>query len=92
MVAIAFGNTNLGTYTLTTEDLVIDGTMLKNMDITDEDIKFTVSFDFIINLKNISYKATMKFDLPCGDITENGKATQEITDTSKYVFKREKNK
>lgn len=88
IVAIAFGTTKLGTYTLTTEDLVIDGTMLKNMGITNEDIKFSVSFDFNINLKNVSYTTTMDFDLPCGDIIENGKASVEITDTSKYIFKR----
>ena len=88
IVAIAFGNSKLGTYTLNQEDLVIDGTMLKNMNITQEDIEFTVSFDFIINVKGISYKSEMSFDLPCGNIIENGKSSLEITDTSKYIFKR----
>ncbi len=90
IIAIAFGNTKLGTYTLTAEDLVIDGTMLKNMNITDEDIKFSVNFDIIISAEGKKYKTNMILDLPTSQITTEGKASLEITDTSKYVFKRMK--
>lgn len=90
IVAIAFGNMQLGTYTLTSEDLVIDGTMLKNMNITDEDINFSVNFDIIIDTEGKKYKTNMTLDLPTAQITEEGKASLEITDTSKYVFKRMK--
>lgn len=88
IVAIAFGNNKLGTYTLNNEDLVIDGTMLKNMNITQEEIEFEVSFDFIINVDGIAYKSEMSFTLPCGDIINEGKSGLEKTDTSKYIFKR----
>jgi len=88
VIAIAFGITDLGTYSLTSEDLVIDGTMLNNMGITDEDIKFTVNFDFIINSKGKKYKTNISLELPPSEITNEGKSSLEITDTSKYVFKR----
>lgn len=88
VIAIAFGNTELGTYSLTNEDLVIDGTILKNMGIIDEDIKFTVNFDFIINTQGKKYKTNINLDLPPSEITNEGKSSLEITDTSKYVFKR----
>lgn len=88
IIAIAFGNTGLGTYTLTAEDLKIDGTMLKAMDVTDEDIKFSVNFDFIINAEGKKYKTNITLDLPTSAITDSGKSSLEITDTSKYVFKR----
>lgn len=88
VIAIAFGNTELGTYSLTNEDLVIDGTILKNMGVTDEDIKFTVNFDFIINTQGKKYKTNINLDLPPSEITNEGKSSLEITDTSKYVFKR----
>ena len=90
IVAIAFGNTELGKYTLTSEDLVIDGTMLNTMNITDEDIKFSVNFDIIIDTEGKKYKSNMTLNLPISEITTEGKASLEITDTSKYIFKRMK--
>lgn len=90
IVAIAFANIGLGTYRLTMEDLVIDGTILNNMEITDENIKFSVNFDFIIEAEGKKYKTNMTLDLPCSNITTEGKASLEITDMSKYVFKRVK--
>lgn len=90
IIAIAFGNTKLGIYNIMNEETIIDGTMLKKMDIADEDIKFTVNFDFIINTDGKKYKTNIKLDLPPSQITEGGKSSLEITDTSKYIFKREK--
>lgn len=62
------------------------------MNITQEEIEFEVLFDFIINVDGIAYKSEMNFTLPCGDIINEGKSGLEITDTSKYIFKRKKNK
>lgn len=90
IIGIAFGNTKLGTYNIMNEETIIDGTMLKNMNITDEDIKFTVNFDFIINTNGKKYKTNIKLDLPPSEITQSGKSSLEITDTNKYIFKREK--
>lgn len=90
IIAIAFGNTELGTYSLTNQDLVIDGTILKNMEITDEDIKFRVNFDFVINTEGKKFKTNIDLELPPSEITSTGKSSLEITDTSKYVFKRVK--
>lgn len=90
IIGIAFGNTKLGTYNIMNEEKIIDGTMLKDMGITDEDIKFTVSFDFIIDTNGKKYKTNIKLDLPPSEITQNGKSSLEITDTNKYIFKREK--
>ena len=78
IVAIAFGNLNLGTYSLSTEDLTIDGTILKKLGITDEDIEFSVNFDLIIASEGKKYKTNISLDLP----------SSEITETSMYVFKR----
>lgn len=90
IIGIAFGNTNLGKYNIMNEENVIDGTMLKNMDVTDEDIKFSVNFDFIISTGGKRYKTNIDLNLPPAEITEQGKSSLEITDTSKYIFKREK--
>lgn len=90
IIAIAFANTKLGTYNIMSEETIIDGTMLKNMDITDEHIKFAVNFDFIINTNGKKYKTNINLDLPPSEITQSGKSSLEIIDTSKYIFKREK--
>lgn len=90
IIAIAFGNTKLGTYNIMNGETIIDGTMLNGMNITDEDIKFTVNFDFIINTEGKKYKTNINLDLPPSEITKQGKSSLEITDTSKYIFKREK--
>ncbi|MCI8344594.1 MAG: hypothetical protein HFJ42_01200 [Clostridia bacterium] len=90
IIGIAFGNNKLGTYNIMNEETIIDGTMLKNMNITDEDIKFTVNFDFIINTNGKKYKTNIKLDLPPEEITKTGKSSLEVTNTSKYIFKREK--
>lgn len=88
IVAIAFANTELGKYTLTAEELRIDGTMLNAMEIADEDIEFSVNFDFIINTEGKKFKANIDLNLPASEITATGKSSLEITDMSKYVFKR----
>lgn len=88
IIAISFGNTGLGRYSLTHEETRIDGTMLQSLDITNEDIEFTVQFDFIINTEGKKFKANIILDLPTSEIISTGKSSLEITDTSKYVFKR----
>lgn len=54
-------------------------------------MQFEISFDFIIALKNKSYKANISMKLPCGDLLQNGTCSQEITDMTPYVFKRSNN-
>ncbi len=86
---IRFSNVNLGTYTSDKDkEIVHDGTLLKKLDIQSEEIKFEVSFDFIIEVTNHCYKANIKMELPYGDIMENGTESFEKVDTSDVVFKR----
>ena len=64
------------------------GKLLKEVDILNDDIKSTISFDLVINLESeISYKATIELDLPVGDIITQGYASTEMTES--IVFKRE---
>ena len=62
--------------------------MLKQVNILNEDIKSTVSFDLVINLESeVSYKSNIKLDLPIGDIIDQGYASTQIKEN--IVFKRE---
>ena len=54
-------------------------------------MQFAVSFDFVIALKDKSYKASISLDLPCENLIEEGTTSKEITDMSQFVFKRVNN-
>lgn len=88
-IVIRFGNINLGTYISNDEEEIKhDGTLLKKIDIKNEDIRFEISFDVIISVRNKSYRTSINLELPFGNIVENGTENLEITNTDKYVFKR----
>ena len=87
-VPIRFSNVGIGNY-ISNDDVEIkhDGSMLSKLKTTIDELKFTVNFDFIINLKNKSYKTNITIDLPCSDsLIEEGTCSKEITD--EFVFKR----
>lgn len=89
-IVFSFSNTGLGTYSSDKgEEITHDGTLLKSFDITNEDLKFNVSFDIVITVDNCSYRGNMSLELPCGDIVEEGTCDIELTDFSDVIFKRE---
>lgn len=70
------------------EPIAIDGTLLKNFNLNQDDISFKATFDMIIELEDgLKFKTTLTADLPKGDIIENGIEIYEHTDF-KSVFKR----
>ena len=63
--------------------------LLKKLSISNDDLKFKVSFDISINLdSNKSYKANMSLELPVGNVVDDGIQSQENTDFKNLVFKR----
>lgn len=71
------------------ENITSDGTLLKRLDLSMQDIKTSVLFDMIIELSSgKAYKTTIKLDLPVGNISEEGVSTIENIDLNKLVFKR----
>lgn len=87
---IRFSNTGLGEYNSDSDkEIIHDGTLLKKIEVSSEEINFDVSFDLVITVDNCSYRASMELPLPCGDITEEGTCSMEKTDFSDLVFKRE---
>ena len=85
---IRFANTKIGDYVSDDdEEIKHDGTMLTKTQATNENIKFKVNFDLIINLKNVKYKTNISLDLPCEEnLLEKGTCSKEITDN--FIFKR----
>ncbi len=79
---------DLGTTNYTENELNVDGTLLKNMGISNEQISFEMKFDLIVELENdIKLKTKITLDLPTGNILEEGIETLEQTDM-KTIFKR----
>ena len=84
-------NQNVGEYVSNDEvDISYDGTLLKNIGISEENIKFSVSFDLIIETNISKYKGKINIDLPCGNILEEGVCNINKTDFKNVAFKREK--
>lgn len=88
---IRFANMGVGEFT-SNEDSEIkhDGTLISKVGTTEEEIKFTVNFDLTIKVAEIKYRANITLNLPCDNICEKGRTTQEITDLNNVVFKRVK--
>lgn len=87
---LSFSNVGLGTYSSDEdEEITHDGTLLKRLDVSNEEIQFEANFDLVITVENCSYRANITLQLPCGDITEEGTCSLERTDFIDLVFKRE---
>lgn len=80
---------DLGKITYNEEDgILADGSLLKRLQITSEEIRKIISFDMYIELAGgNTFKTNISLEIPAGDITNEGVATTEI-DLSKLVFKR----
>lgn len=70
------------------DNISADGSLLNRLQLTNEKIKHTISFDIIIELTGgNTFKTVVTMELPTGDIINNGVTTNEV-DVSKLVFKR----
>lgn len=88
-VLIRFSNNNVATYQSNDDaEIIHDGTLFNKVGVSNQDLQFTVNFDFIINTGRIKYKANITLDLPYNNIIEAGKTQLEKTDMSDVIFKR----
>lgn len=80
---------DLGKITYSENDNIsADGSLLNRLQLTNEEIKHTISFDMIIELTGgNTFRTVVTVGLPAGDIVNDGVTTNEI-DLSKLVFKR----
>ena len=89
---IGFSTTtdNLGEYMFSeNEKLPSDGKLLALAGVKENEIKFKILFDLIIETEsNHKFKANIVLDMPAGNILENGVGLFEYTDLENIVFKR----
>lgn len=81
--------TDLGKISYSENDNIsADGSLLKRLELTNEEIKHIASFDMIIELTGgNTFKTKITMELPVGDIVNDNVCTKEI-EVSKLVFKR----
>lgn len=90
-ILVRFSNTDIAQYTSDKDkEIVHDGTWLKKIEVTKQEIEFTVAFDFTIETTKNKYKATITLELPTGDLGEEKNCYLEKIDMSDVVFKRVK--
>ena len=76
-------------YTSNEEIIEHNGKLLEKSGISHEEVKSKIKFDLVINLESdISFKSTIKLELPVGNIIEEGSSSIEIKDMKDIVFKR----
>lgn len=81
---------NLGNY-VTNDDseIVHNGTLLSKLNISKEDISMKISFDIIVETtSNNKFKSTLNFELPTGNIIEEGVCVFDQDNLDNIVFKR----
>lgn len=84
-------NTNIGNYS-SNKDKQIEhnSSLLEKINVTTEQIKCKVSFDFTIETTKAKYKANIELELPTNEFGEDKNCYFELNDTNNIIFKRVK--
>ncbi len=88
LIAFRCGNDTIGKYISNDAQEINYNKLLENINVKEEEIKFSLSFDIIIKLLNKKeYQTTVNLELPISGVVANGTANLEITDLSNLIFK-----
>ena len=89
MIYFRYCNKDIAKYEANDEEIKHDD-LLKKAGVSEESLKTNLSFDFIINLaSNKKFKTRMTLELPINGVVEKGTTSEEKTDFSNLVFKRQ---
>ena len=89
LICLSFANIDLGRYQSNEDAQIEQGAfILEKMNLNDDDLKFKVSFDLVIDIGNKAYKGTYVLDLPSENLVGNKESHYELTDLNNVVFKR----
>lgn len=89
-VYFSIANVDLGKVTyLDNENIESTGKLLNRLNISNEQIKFNISFDVILELESGSkFKTRITLELPEGNILQNGVEKIENININDFIFKR----
>lgn len=83
-------NTEVGEY-ISNDDAEIahNGTFINKTGVSIEDLKYSISFDIVIDTNIATYRGRVNLELPVGDILTEGTSQLDEKNCSNIVFKRE---
>ena len=88
IVAFRIANNKIAQYIANDEE-INHNDLLKKTNITQEELKINLQFDFIMRLNSgKNYKSTINLELPLEGVIEKGTDSKEFVDMEKYIFKR----
>lgn len=88
-VCLSFANTELGRYKSNEDEQIEQGAfILEKMNLNEDDLKFKVSFDIIIDVGKKSYRGNIVLDMPVDGLIGNKESHTEITNFDNVIFKR----
>lgn len=88
IVAFRIANNKIAEYVANDEE-INHNDLLKKTNITLEELKINLQFDFIISLNSgKKYKSTINLELPLEGVIEKGTDSKELIYMEKYIFKR----
>ena len=88
IVAFIIANNKIAEYVANDEE-INHNDLLKKTNITQEELKINLQFEFIIKLNSgKKYKSTIDLELPLEGVIEKGTDSKEFVDMEKYIFKR----
>mgnify|MGYP000204108121 CR=1 FL=1 len=92
IIAFRYGINDISQYISQDAEEIDHSQLLKLTDITEDDLKTTLTFDIIINLTSgKKYQAPISIDIPTDEIIEKGTVGIDKTDLNNIIFKRIEN-
>ena len=92
IVTFRYAINDISQYISDTDEQIDHSQLLKLTNITEEDLKTSLTFNIIIKLTSgKKYQATVNLDLPTNEIIETGKFGTEISELDNIIFKRIEN-
>lgn len=92
IIAFRYGINDISQYISQDAEEIDHSQLLKLTDITEDDLKTTLTFDIIINLTSgKKYQAPISIDIPTDEIIEKGTVGIDKTDINNIIFKRIEN-
>lgn len=89
LVIFRYAINGIGNYISNDDEEINHSELLKKLNINNDDLKFSISFDLNINLNSKkTYKSTIDLELPVNDVVNEGTQSREIMDLENIVFKR----
>ena len=91
MICFRISSEKIGTYKSSkAKKVTYDGNFLKELGIDEEDLQFSVNFDFIIETDDgVKYKTNLEYNLPVDKFEDSNSSSRVINDFSSTIFKRD---